>query len=205
MSAYEVIIPTCNMELAKEAQRSMSPIKSRIFDGSNFESFSKLINSCVVSSDKEIIVICNDKARPKEQDVYRLLDLVNKGYGVSGLYRFGFFAFKKDLMRLIGFMDERYVGGEYENCDFLRRLKEKDIGYYEDESIEYAQLPSRWVRTKALQHFKAKWDEIPGSTRRMLPEESYAYNIGPFRGSSFLGWGHSVLMDKDNFKEWKIS
>ena len=66
-----------------------------------------------------------------------MLEYINNDYGFVALYRFALFGFKKELIRRIRFMDERYIGGEYEDCDFLRRLIENNISYIEEESIKY--------------------------------------------------------------------
>ena len=87
------------------------------------------------------------KQNQKPSNIDKILNYINDGYGLVALYRFAFFGFFKELIRRIGFMDERYIGGGYEDCDFLRRLIEHNISYIEEESIEYIFKPSLWQGT----------------------------------------------------------
>jgi len=121
---YEIIIISNRPHLSQEAQACLEGLNSRIFDGSNYPSFSKIVNDAIASSLYEQIIICNDKARPTHAAVEKILAMLKAGWGMVGLYRFGFFGFKKDLIRKIGFFDEGFIGGGYEDNDFIWRLKE---------------------------------------------------------------------------------
>lgn len=206
MMNYEVIIISNRPHLSREAQLCLEGLNSRIFNGTNYPSFSKLINDCITSSNYEKIIICNDKARPTPKAVEKTLDMLDDGWGLVALYRFGFFGFKKDLIRKIGFFDERYIGGGYEDGDFVRRLKEANIGYYEREEIDYIYLPTSWNYEKdisASNHYLRKWKEIWDiSITRQLAEEDYNYDIGPFRNTSFIEFEKSdILPLNGHFKE----
>lgn len=207
---YEVVIISNRPHLSEAAQLCLKDINSRIYDGTNYPSFSKLINDCITSSKYETIIINNDKARPTPEAVEKILAMLKDGWGLVALYRFGFFGFKKDLIRKIGFFDERYVGGGYEDCDFVRRLKEADIGYYESEEIDYIYLPTSWnyeTTNIARNHFLYKWKETCTSNSeivitRQLAEEDYKYNIGPYQNTNFIEFEKSHLLPlSGNFKE----
>ncbi|KJS01570.1 MAG: glycosyltransferase [Peptococcaceae bacterium BRH_c4a] len=194
---YEVIIVSNRPHLSREAQSCLAGLNSRVFDGTNYPSFSKLVNDCITSSEYEEIIICNDKARPTHKSVEKILAMLKDGWGLVALYRFGFFGFKKDLIRKIGFFDERFIGGGYEDNDFIRRLKEADISYYESEEIDYIYLPTSWYYEKnntARNHFFRKWKEEGNVTTRLLAEEDYKYDIGPLKNINFIKFEKSVLL-----------
>jgi GT2 family glycosyltransferase len=194
---YEIIIPSHRLQLSYEAQISIKDFHHRIFDGTNYPSFSKLINDCIVSSKCEYIIICSDKARPGSTVIEKILTMLDNGWGLVAPYRFGFFGFKKDLIRKIGFFDERYIGGGYEDNDIILRLKEANISYYENEEIDFIQIPSSWHyenSSMAAHYYATKWKQGDNMYIRRLPEENYGYDIGPFKNSQFLPFAASVLL-----------
>ncbi|EGO65884.1 hypothetical protein ALO_00645 [Acetonema longum DSM 6540] len=194
---YEIIIISNRPHLSREAQSCLAGLNSRILDGTNYPSFSKLVNEAIVSSWYEKIIICNDKARPTPAAVQKILTMLQDGWGLVGLYRFGFFGFKKDLIRKIGFFDERFIGGGYEDNDFTRRLKEANISYYESEEIDYIYLPTSWQYAKTnftKNHFFKKWREEGNVTTRQMAEEDYPYDIGPLQNINFTTFDKSVLL-----------
>jgi hypothetical protein len=194
---YEIIIPSHRPLLSREAQLCFKYFNNRVFDGTGYPSFSKLINDCIVSSNYEKIIICNDKARPTVSAVGKILSMLDEGWGIVALYRFGFFGFKKDLVRKIGFFDERYIGGGYEDMDIVLRLKEADISHYEKEEIDYVYIPTSWnyvISNLAANHYYTKWSVEGNTCTRRLPEEDCGYDIGPFNNSDFTQFEKSVLI-----------
>lgn len=192
-------IPSNRLELAEECKKSLLPYKAEIYDGTGYESFSKLANECITKSTHETIIISTDKARATSEDVDRLLKLLDEGYGTVGLYWYGFFGFKKDLIRKIGFFDERFLKGGYEDGDFNNRLQEANIACYSNREIEYVKMKTSWGYMKddysdyiqdypGRIHFFNKWN---GSIR-MIEEEKYLYNIGDYQGSVFLDFYKSI-------------
>jgi len=67
--------------------------------------------------------------RPIDENIQKTVKLIEEGYAFVGMYRFGFFGFKKELFRKIGPMDERYVGGCWEDDDFYIRLREANLSF----------------------------------------------------------------------------
>lgn len=194
---YEVVIISHRPHLCRDAKLCLKDHNFRVFDGTNYPSFSKLVNDCITSSKHETIIICNEKARPTPQAVEKILVMLSEGWGIVALFRFGFFGFKKDLIRRIGFFDERFIGGGYEDVDFARRLKEANIGYYESEEIEYIYLPTSWNYEKTNlsrnQYFR-KWKEEANLITRQLAEEDYPYDLGPFQNTKFIEFEKSILL-----------
>ena len=59
---------------------------------------------------EEIVIIMNHKIRAKPLDIWKMVKLIYEGYGLVCMRNFYFYGFKKDLIRKIGFFDERYIG-----------------------------------------------------------------------------------------------
>ena len=146
----------------------------------------------------------SDKVLPTQSDITKVVSLVEQGYGLVGLYRFGFFGFKKQLMRQIGMMDERYVGGGYEDDDMYIRLKEANISMYITEEVEYKKSVSSWNYRLSRNHFMNKWVDTKSpiysptaklsavNIKRKIKEEQLNYNLGKEVPTEFLSWDHTV-------------
>ncbi len=202
MSKYEIIIPSSRPELAAESLKCFET--ARVFDGTNYPSFSKLINDCIVSSEKEIIIISNDKARPNKQNLETMISFISKGFGFVAMFRYGFFGFRKDLIRKIGFFDEGYIGGGYEDLDFNFRIRQANIAMYQSEEIKYIKtMKSSWKYDTSPvcgNRFYAKWPVEkrqwkrvkPPIVKQILPDLYGNYDIGEYCGSVFLPFDKTI-------------
>jgi predicted glycosyltransferase involved in capsule biosynthesis len=123
--------------------------------------------------------------------------LLYKGFGVVCLRNFHFYGFKKDLIRKIGFFDERFVGGGFEDKDFGNRLLENDIALYESTESQEIYMATSWNnQTKAVNFFSKKWKETHTSWKRLLPDEKYDYDLGPMvnEKNNWLPFKESLLL-----------
>jgi hypothetical protein len=144
-----------------------------------------MINDCIASSPTEVIISINDKCRPKVCEVEDILTLLQSGYACATKYSEGFMGFTKQLFRKIGLFDERFLGGGYEDDDFVLRLKLADLAYFESEEAEYDQSykstivpPNSEACKQSKPHFFAKWKVYKAKICRVLSEEKYNYNLG---------------------------
>jgi hypothetical protein len=196
---YTCYLITNKLEKVPPIESSIAPETLEVFDGTGYPSFSKLVNSCVVACPTEIVVIFSDKMMPTAENIQKLVTLVEQGYAFVGLYRFGFFGFKKELFRQIGTMDERYLGGWHEDDDMYLRLGEAGLGVYITQEVEYNKGPSGWAHGAAIEHYRKKWNLInPGVTRaddlvQTISEETHHYNLGPSIPTIFLPAEHSHI------------
>lgn len=185
-------------------EESARPEKIIHFDGTGYPSFSKLVNTCVESANSEIVIIMSDKVLPTAGDITKTVSLIEQGYGLVGLYRFGFFGFKKQLLRQIGMLDERFVGGGYEDDDMYIRLKEANIAMYITEEVAYTKSVSSWNYSLSKTHFTDKWIDFDNPSydptakpsaaniKRKIKEESLHYKLGNTVPTEFLSWDHTV-------------
>jgi hypothetical protein len=187
---YSAVVISNRWNLALETAKCFScPVT--ILNGAGYDGFAQLVNHAIVVCPSEIVIIASDRARPRREDVEKTISLINEGYGFVGLYCFGFFGFKKELIRQVGWLDERYVGGGCEDSDFLRRVLESDIAYYESRETPFHTMPSSWKGTGNKFH-AIKWTGNGGMTRN-LPEAGYDYPVGPSVPASFKPASQSRL------------
>lgn len=212
MPPYSCYVISNKPQLFPNIEKSISPERVNYFDGTGYSSFSKLVNSCTAAADTEIVIMMSDKVIPTADNVRKVVSLVEQGYGFVALYRFAFFGFKKELMRRIGMMDERFVGGGYEDDDFYIRLHEANIAMYITEEVEYIKSSSSWNYDRSRIHFLQKWidtehpnynPEAKASSefvKRKLPEETCNYDLGPSINTKFLTADHTVAQPRKSRK-----
>lgn len=193
----DIWIPTFRFDIAEECRKSILPYESKIYDGTNYESFSKLINECIINSENETIIVISDKVRANPEDIDKILNLLNQGYGIVGLSRFAFIGFRKDFIRKVGFFDERYLGGGQEDQDIILRTKEHNIAHYMSEDVYRIPMHTSWdyadFNSEAWQFYGKKWKVLLNSIIKTIPEEKYNYNLGDYKSTFFLPFKESVM------------
>jgi hypothetical protein len=102
-----IYCPSIRQNFFNELAKRVKPAKCMKIDGRKSKCFSALLNGIISNCRTDIVVIANDKARPTFWDYQRLLDILQKGYGMVGLYRLGFFGLHKSVVERNGFFDER--------------------------------------------------------------------------------------------------
>jgi len=188
---YSIIIPSHNPTLSQQAKNCLPGFPVTIFNGAGYPSYAKLINNCIMNAEEEIVIIMNHKIRATAFDIYKMLHLINKGYGLVCMRNFYFYGFKKDLIRKVGFFDERFIGGGCEDSDLIRRLIENNVGWYDSIETPLIIIPTTWDQSKAYEFFHKKWKDL--ALERLLPDEKYDYDLGEYQGAKFLGLEHTIL------------
>jgi hypothetical protein len=165
-----------------------------------YPSFSELVNTAINDSVHDTVILVNDKVIPKKGDLLRMLDLLQAGFGYVGLYSVGFCALTKGLIREIGWFDERYLGGGYEDDDFLLRMKLHDIAVFDSHECEYDYVTVRSKQSVTVPlsgsepHFQAKWKFDNATVKRVISEETYhKYSLPESNHNTWLPWRASVL------------
>ena len=193
---YTIIVPS-NKPHKVEALRGILPDVDIIwFDGSGYPSWTKLWNEAVVASPTDLVIICQDKARPTMVDIEKSLRLVDEGFGTVQMYCLGFVSFSKYVLDVIGWMDERLNGSGHHDC--LIRHKEADVAYYESLEVEYERSSSTWSFDDDSKFLYEKWDTDSRSKpidyeRRKIPDEVYDYQTNA-KYRKFLPYSKSVIL-----------
>lgn len=181
----------------------LKPVPSKHFDGTGYEGFSKLINHCINDCENETVILIADKMKPKVNEIYKMLDLLDSGFALVNLHLFAFFGFKKQLIREMGFWDERFRGGEMSDCDFIRRVKHHNVAIYESTESERIWEPSTWHGGNVKEHYAKKWNETPECDYKILPEEKYSYDLGEPKPCVWKPFSESILIH-ESFRNRKI-
>jgi hypothetical protein len=166
--------------------------------------FSAILNSSIFQSNAEFNIILNDKTRPEENHIVKILNLLNLGYGLAGL-SFHLFGLSKELFRKIGHWDEKFIPGEYEDCDFLIRMHEANIAWYHtQESKDYVNIVSSFSGSDLpRERFLKKWglensDDL--SKYKRLEQEEKKYDFGESKNLKFLDSSFTIESLQGGFK-----
>ena len=92
-----------------------------------YSSYSEMINHAVATSKTEWIILINDRVKPTPDEVRKMINLLENGYAFVMLYNVAFMGFSKELIRNIGWWDERFLLGGWEDRDWVWRLKQKNL------------------------------------------------------------------------------
>lgn len=170
----------------------------------SYDSYSELVNDAIASSPTETMVFLNDRVIPKVSDVEHMLDLLDQGYAAASKWSVAYIAYTKELIREIGWWDERYIGGGFEDDDFVLKLRLHNLAYYESEEGEYDQSWKSPLRpdggdkcAKSEPWFRSKWKYTDTEVVRVLPDEVYPKYEGK------LGERNTEISDA--WKNWENS
>jgi hypothetical protein len=169
-----------------------------------YESYSELINHSVVTSPTEWVILINDRTHPTIDEVEKMISLLENGYACVLLYNVGFMGFSKELIRKIGWWDQRFTYGGWEDRDWVWRLFTNDLAIYESQEATYdmswkspLNVPGSIYSTP---HWDAKYDQSNSDViYKNIPEENYEKwdkKIGeckPEISESWKNWKDSTL------------
>ena len=171
-----------------------------------YDSYSELVNESIATSTTETIVLINDRAVPKPEEVRFMLQMLFRGYAVAGQWNVAFMSLTKEVIRRIGWFDQRYYGGGFEDDDFVLKLRLHNLAYYESLSCVYEQTwKSPLFKTdgaacsKSGPFFIKKWRITESEVRRVIPEETYTHwdeTLGsprPDISNNWKDWSHSIV------------
>lgn len=99
-------------------------LRSEVSPYTPYTTYSQAVNEGILSSTAEYIVFFNPRFPPYPEDVIGLYNDLNNGFCLSSLAGMGGWGVSRELFRVIGLFDERFLGGEYEDNDFLVRIKQ---------------------------------------------------------------------------------
>lgn len=133
----------------------------------HYQSFSQMINEAIDDTESEFMIFCNPKTYFTQDDVEFLLEKLSSGYCFVSSVGFGFFGFSKELIRHIGMLDERFLGGEYEDDDFAIRLNYfGKAAWWDYDTSKYLRTASKSInfrhisRSIFLQKYHIQQNEI---------------------------------------------
>jgi len=169
-----------------------------------YPSYSHLINHSIATSKDEFILFVNDRCFPTVEGARKMLTHLQEGYAASFLWNVAYMAFSKELIRKIGWWDERFLNGGWEDRDWMIRLAEADLKIYDRLEIDYSfswKSPLQNNDECALSslHFNSKWQIRQNYLKRLKKEEGYFHwdktvgNKKPDISNSWGKWHESTL------------
>jgi hypothetical protein len=179
-----------------------------------YDSYSQLVNESIVTSPTERILLVSDRCIPTAEEALTAFNILEQGYALAGLWGIAYMAVTKELFRKVGWFDERFLGGGYEDDDFTLRMKLANVALYESiiSNYDFSWRPPRKDGHAACAasepHFNRKWRQMPDYIARVLPEENYPHYdkaVGPARpdisGNWLLSKQSKYGVDYDNIKK----
>ena len=210
----------CNRELVNRQMDILSPLESKYDIHWNnridrypkmYPTYSQLINHSIVTSQTEWIILINDRCSPTINEIEKMLNLLKNGFACVLLYNVGFMGFSKELIRKIGWWDERFIQG-WEDRDWVWRIQQNNLALYESQESSYDygwRSPLNHPPGKCEEgHLRVKYDfNNLTYVFKNLPEEKYQHwdlFIGDERkdiSDTWMSWDKSLLgieFDKPN-------
>jgi len=147
-----------------------------------YPSYSQLMNHAIATSPTEYMVFVNDRTTCTAEYTEKIINLLQTGYSCVFLYNVGYMGFTKELVRRIGWFDERYLLGGNEDKDWVFRLKHANLALYESQEADYdyswkspLQVIGHNCRL-SQPHWDAKWNlRYDDAIIKMLPEQRYEH------------------------------
>jgi len=210
----------CNKDVVERQMQMLKPITEEYEVYWNnridrypkmYPTYSQLINHSIVTSPTEWIILINDRCSPQPEEIKKMLNLLENGFSCVLLYNVGFMGFSKELVRQIGWWDERFIQG-WEDRDWVWRIKLNNLALYESQEAQYdyswrspLNHPPGQCREE---HLRAKYDfNHYDRVYKKLPEETYQHwdlflgESKPEIKNSWMCWDKSLLnicYDKPN-------
>lgn len=203
----------CSEEIVEKQITALKPLEDKYTVGWNnrinrhpevYPSYSQLINHAVATSGSEWLILINDRTHPRVEEVEKMIHLLENGFACVLLYNVGFMGFSKELVRTIGWWDERFLGGGWEDRDWVWRIRQADLALYESQEAVYdmswkSPLNFPWDDERD-KRWKEKYDTSnPNIAYKLLKEEEYPHwnkTIGPARPDikqTWKSWKDSIL------------
>lgn len=189
-------------------------LKKRVWRNSvdglgHYTSFSRLVNHIVTTTEEEYLFFVNPKTRLAAGQLDSMLTDLQSGFAWTSRVAFGLWACHRQLFRVAGLMDERFLGGEYEDLDFGLRLKHHDIAsnwVYRADLYNWG-AGSRWSWPRGIGQsvFDLKWQLEDGNLYCIESSELelWSYTDGKNRLDIQSGWKSASSSVWDG--SWHIS
>lgn len=171
--------------------------------------FPKILNQLIKACPTEYVLYCNWRYRPTLEQHQLAFDRLNEGYGCVDLAGpLQYTAFSKHLISIIGFFDERFVGGHCVDWDIMFNLFWYDIAHYNidvcvgDFSLGTRENPTytTWKgdcgNRENYIKFAIKWNENKDQLKRVMRESNYKDKEiykDQFSERTYLPYSQSVL------------
>lgn len=177
----------CNKEIVDSQIKALEPLSSeyKVYWNNRIDryphaypSYSRLINHSVATSPTEFVILINDRTFPTADEAKKMINQLENGFACSFLYNVGFMGFSKQLIRKVGWWDERYLNGGWEDREWVVKLKKHNLALYESQESNYDyswKSPLQHADACAMSgpHWNRKWRFEHDKIVQTLEDESY--------------------------------
>jgi len=176
-----------------------------------YNSFSQMINDAINETDSEFMIFINPKTIINSNDINLIIEKLCSGYCFASLFGFAFFGITKELIRNVGLLDESFIGSEYEDDDFIIRMRlfGKKVYWGQDWSkYDFYQSSCPPYRGSSLSYFWKKWrwknntiinSNISKQIKQIsLRHRKNNYEILNSWGDFKDSWGEGSIWDRTN-------
>lgn len=159
----------------------------------------KIWNQCIKECPTNNVIIASWRQRPSVDTFKTIYDKTNEGYGLITFDGLHFFCINKYLTTIIGFFDEGFTKGQFEDTDWFNRLRVNNIGIYMGDIAENRIIGSMWLDGAAenKKYYISKWTEDTGNNRLIqhknevnICDRSLFYSLSSI---TYKRWPESVL------------
>ena len=150
---YErLILEELNFDIETYFRHEINPLQ--------YQSFSQMVNESINETESEFMIFINPKTLVTSEDINFIIEKLCSGNCFASLFGFAFFGATKELFRNVGMLDEIFLGSEYEDDDFLIRLRIFDKKVYwgqnwDKYNFHWSYCPPN--RGSSLTNFWKKW------------------------------------------------
>ncbi len=144
-----------------------------------YPSYSEMLNEAIATSPTEFVIMVNDRVLPTVHQAQKIITLLENGFACAMQWNVGFMGLSKELVRKIGWWDQRYTNGGWEDRDWVFRMVLEDLAFYESQESDYdfswkSPLQVMDGCDASEPHFVKKWKLIKDEVCRVVPEEQYS-------------------------------
>lgn len=162
------------------------------------KSLTKIWNTCIKECKTEYFVLVMWRSRIETSHIKKIQQYLSSGFGMVALGEMHVFAFSKHLTTQIGFFDEGFPAGQYEDTDWVNRLAMNDVAMYFSNEVPEEYHPSTWSSEGAinLKYYKSKWIEAQPKLIQLKEEaniEDRQLYQGVFKERQYLPFSESIL------------
>ena len=168
-----------------------------------YPSYSQLMNHAISTSPTEFMIFLNDRVTPHLHQAEKIIHQLESGFACSLIYNVTYMGFAKELVRKIGWWDERFLGGGWEDRDWVFRIKLADLALYESQEGTYDySWKSPLQANNGCKYSDPHWYKKYTSGNivvKNLPEEKYEHwdlllgEPRPNISDSWKKWSDSML------------
>jgi len=169
----------------------------------------KIWNQCIKECPTDNVIIASWRQRPTPEHFSIIEKMLNDRYAMVTFDGLHFFGFNKHLMNVIGFFDEGFTKGQYEDTDWFNRLRMADVAIYAGDVEEQRHINGQYVSSMWLDGFEAnrdyyhtKWEE--NTQTNTLTQKKEEVNIidrntyQELKPINYRKWEDSILTDNLN-------